>query len=403
MASPTEHAAVNASGAHCWAHCTASPALVKANKHRIVDNGSDYSRLGTTQHSWNEKLLREEVTLEEIPSEHRPWAEMWREHLWTLMDGPGEPYIEAQVPLFYALDDKPGTMDFGWVSEQRITIRDYKHGEGQPVSPEFNEQLAIYAQSLITHLHNEGLHSFAPETVVDIGIVQPRYRGEDAIKVWITSVAELAEFCASVITPAVEIIRAGEQITYAPSVDVCRFCKAKEFCTARATAFEALPSSLNPLEVFTDLDAPEVDTLTDEQLASIYRNGKQITKFIADVEAYLTNAVLDGRQIEGTKLVMGREGNRKYVDQEKAEKTFRNWGLKFEDFSDRVMHSPAKMEKHPVVKSKMENTRSANIFQGLLERAPAKRVLALIEDKRPAVDATDPLPAEFTDLDVVDE
>jgi hypothetical protein len=215
-----------------------------------------------------------------------------------------------------------------------------------------------------------------------------------APRVWETTVAELALFCETHIDPAIAKIQSGEGLEFAPSEDVCRWCPAKPrkgnkstlVCEARVNAaLEGFPPSLNPLHGLVDLDGAE-GCLTDDQILSLIKNADVIKNLAEEAKLTAFNRALENNPIPGTKLVMGREGNRQWSSEEAVETLFRNQKLKAEDFSKRVFLSPAAMEKHEVIKAKFKDSeRFKNRFAALIERAPAKKVVALEDDKRPSV------------------
>src|SRR4029079_12509676 len=107
--------------------------------------------------------------------------------------------VESKIPLFYSPDEN-GTVDYlyarvGLNGEiEEIFIRDLKFGSGVPVDAEENTQLAIYAWSVILLLANL-LGDIPGHVPVSIGIHQPRYRDDENVKLWHTSVGELEAFC----------------------------------------------------------------------------------------------------------------------------------------------------------------------------------------------------------------
>ena len=367
------HARLAPSAAKRWLSCTASVAYCEQNRHRIPeDTGSDYSREGTQAHEWAQLILTGALNMEDIPEVNiKPltaYVSECNKHT-------GERLIEESVPLFY--DEGEGIVDYGCLTESALVVRDLKWGQGTFVPVEENPQLWIYALSIADKINAEGIFTVGPDTEINLGVVMPRYAGsDDPVQTWSTTLRKSLDFRSKVLEVSQDI-RDGKNLVFAPSEDACRWCPAKGFCDARR----------GQVEDFVDLtDASKMEIILpqtdDTRLVEIYAKRKQIKAFLEHLEDYLTARALDGNPAEGTKIVMGREGNRQYVDHDKADTFLSGQGVKAEDrYAPRVLKSPAQIEKllpplQPRGQSRWEN---------LVQRAPGKPVLALLDDKRPAV------------------
>lgn len=430
--STNTHARLSPSGSKRWINCTASIGYIEANSHRISGDGSSsYSNEGTQAHEYAEQYLNGLIGLGEIPNDFQMPLGVYFNHLREMIvDNPkGEILIEREAPLFYEPDEikkerdgkivmeRPtGTVDFALVTDDKIVIRDLKYGQGVAVDAEDNSQLAIYAMSIIRELQEDGLYDFDQSTVVDIGIVQPRYRGDEPVKTWVITLAELENYCKD-IEDAVTAIKYGAEISlggirFDPGEDTCRWCPAKGFCAARLEAmsetFEV--ESFDALALLPDLtkDEKQQDAegrifikeaflqkdYDDQQLLAIFAKRKQITGLLDDIEEYLSTRVLSGEVISGLKVVKGREGNRAWNDIEGADKLIKQ-KLKMEERMDMSLKSPTQLEK--LLKLSEQSTRFQNLFNGFVSRSEGKPVVALESDKRPAIEVSVNLLPDMSD------
>lgn len=345
-------------------------------------------------------------------------------------------FVEEQIPLFYQ-EEQTGTADFiGVVAKDRVVSRfigrDLKFGAGVLVNSTESTQLAIYIYSAIKRL--EGIYSFGPETMVDLAVFQPRHREGAEQQPWVLTLADLATFCQEIEYAAIrareganrvrakigspgrdvspeEILEAAPMLRFHPEEGdggSCRWCKTKAFCGKRLAALTedmdtphlnaedmlAMMPDLskeesklfveNRIELVAERIGNPGTILTDEYLVTLYRRSKGIKKFLDDISEYLEGRLLDGEEVDGVQLVMGREGNRAWANEEAADTFLRNQGLKQEDRYDMKLKSPTAIEKALAPKLKTVK-RTANRFNELVTRSPAKRVIALADDKRPAV------------------
>lgn len=392
--------------------------------HYLEEDSDEYNRLGTQAHDWAEKVLIGDIELEEVPADFiKPVGTYVFECRRKAEEVEGmEPFIEAEVPLFYDKHET-GTMDFAVVSQDLVRVHDYKHGEGIYVDVEENPQLAIYAMSTMEYLEDERLYQFTPDTVVEIEIIQPRHRQWQPGECWVLTYQDLKSFCARHITPARDAILEGIDTVFAPSYHACLFCKLKAFCGARLhhlsqglpmnddsrneaefleglptydergseKAFiEAHPDPLDRIGIYTS----EYGTVPVEQMVKIYANKKGIIAFLGDIEKFLTRIGLAGDPAPGTKIVMGRQGNTEWTDDAEAEKLLENQGFKKNERCVIEVVSPTRAKEllGDKIDLKKKNNphlspRLANAFNQLLYRSPAKKVLALESDKRPAVES----------------
>jgi len=426
--SHNQHARLPPSGSKQWAGCLASLAFIEANAHRIPeDKGSVYANEGTEAHDWAAKVFLKQVTIEEVPENFRPHVKDYVEHC---LDGvhQAQVFIEVKIPLFYQTDES-GTCDFAAVAKDgsRIKVRDLKYGAGVLVSSMENSQLAIYGLSLLRWLETEHEKEFSPDMVVDIAVFQPRHREGADQAPWVISYADLELFGAALenkarkATKGVETVRKRQQeevlmgifvedrscakvtevtgLSFAPEEGdhgACRWCDAKAFCEARLSSIAgslpktdlrdfvaAMPDLTKeeaklPVQARVEIQGP----LDDAFLVEVVRCASGLKKYLEDVHEYLETRVLDGDQVAGTKLVMGREGNRAWTDTEAVDKWLTGH-LKKDQRYDYKLKGPAKIEV--ILKEKLESTRTKNKFESLIGRSPAKKVLALAEDKRSAV------------------
>ena len=118
---------------------------------------------------------------------------------------------------------------------------------------------------------------------------------------------------------------------------------------------------------------------------ALWSNRKNITAILADVEAYLESLAEQGRPAPGTKLVMGREGNRKWADEEAAENFLaRTAKLKQDERFKFVLISPTQAEE--ILSDKLTDRQQKRLKE-LITRNPGTPSLAPADDKRPAIAA----------------
>lgn len=389
------HSRLAPSASKRWTTCTASVDYIRRNADLIpADTGSVYSREGTEAHDHAAAVLLRQTHIEDIPKSFRPHVAMYVDHCRSLVGPDTEVLVESSVPLFYQPGDT-GTVDFAVVSEDLVAVRDLKYGAGVQVDAVENTQLAIYALSLIRDLQADGLYSFRPDTLVSMGIVQPRYRGDEPIKVWELPLVELERFAAEQILAPAEDIKAGS-VEFAPSEDACQWCPCKGFCQARAVSLSGPlgDNGLDDLAFLPDLTKKDLSLPTPERIAAVsgplaeetmvalWNRRKEITRWLDDIEEWLTDRAKRGTPAAGTKLVQGRPGNRKWADETAAERWLRK--LPAAERFVRTLISPT------VAEEKLDDLLGSNPrlrarFDALVARADGRPVLAPESDKRPAI------------------
>lgn len=312
------HSDLSPSGSKRWLSCKAQPGFIKALKKAgkvPEDDNSVWSDEGTVAHDWCSDVLTGKVTLDKVPNDFKPHVKEWVEICNALKFETGckTPLIEQKVPLFYLPEDK-GTVDFAVWGDSGIHIRDFKYGQGVFVDAEENTQLAIYALSLIRYLESKGW-LFDGDTIVTMGIFQPRYRGQVKYRIWTITLDELEEFCEQdqkITETAKEILTTDWQdLPFSPGKDVCQFCPAKKanVCQARQNAmFEGFPKPPTESDFSMD-DLLPISEIPTKDLVSIYRNRKMIAAFLKEVETYVNSLAANGDVPEGLKFIRGRAGN----------------------------------------------------------------------------------------------
>lgn len=393
------HSRLAPSSSKSWCNCTASVQFIRVNKDRLPpDRGSVYADEGTQAHTYAEQILNGTLADADLPDQFAPVLEYTSRCKELANRWGGTILIEEKVPLFY-LPEETGTVDFGLLCDNGLFIRDLKYGAGVEVHAEENEQLAIYAQSLVEDLAL--MYDINDNLPVSIGIVQPRYVGEDIEKLWTISVKDLREFTLKARESAalillnesdpVSFVRSGGKLVYAPSIEACRWCKGKALCKFRIdTALEAFTTDARIIDQFEDLDAeaplvlPSIEALTDKQIASALRHKETVTKFFEDAVELAQSRALNGKPVEGTKLVSGREGNKTWKDEDAAARGIDTM-IPDDELYVRKIISPTKalvLIKKKVDKAQLAAFKAEHVF-----RSPGKPIVALAEDPRLAISA----------------
>lgn len=323
MPTPKEHALLSASSASRWLVCTASPRF----EENFPETTSEYAEEGRLAHSFCElKVLKKFTTSitqktfttrinklkknDLYQPEMEKTSDFFIEHLTELaMSYDAPPYVAAEVRVDFSeyVPEGFGTCDNIMIGGDTITITDYKHGKGVPVSAERNSQMMLYALG--------ALNKYAPiygDTIkkARLCIDQPRIQSE--LSIWETTVDELKAWGTS-IRPTAEkaFMGFGE---YVPG-EHCRFCRGKAQCKARAdihTAVEEFKDCVPEAKA-----EPGQNTLTNAQIGDLLVRCADLVSWYKDLEEYALNATLNGEEIPGWKAVAGR-ANRTFTDQDAA-------------------------------------------------------------------------------------
>lgn len=370
---PRKHALLAASAAARWLNCTAAPHF----EAQFPDSVSEYAVEGTLAHALAEcklrkryldtnprsvasklsKLRKDERYNEEMETATDAYLDVVADQIMEYDSQPGVA-VEVRVDLSSYVPESFGTCDCCIIGGGVLSILDYKHGKGVPVSAEANPQIMLYALGALDRyrlVYGDTIHT------VRMTIVQPRLGSTSTY----TLTVEQLRAWGNSIRPAAQEAFAGPG-TFRPG-DWCRFCRGKAQCRARADRYTAL-------EDFKDIQPA---TLSDAEIGELLERGKALTQWYKDLEAYASEALLQGKPIPGWKIVAGRSV-RTWSDQDAAFEAAKAAG-----YDEALLYERTPLTLSAVEKL-MGKTAFAETLGSYVIKPPGKPTLAPESDKRPA-------------------
>lgn len=390
-----QHAFLSASSAHRWSMCTAAPHYeaqfpdkdpgVYANEgtlaHKICELTVQYNAGQITKRKYNSQLRK--CQNEELYSEEMlRTAEFYAEHIWQAsMAYESKPYIATEVRVDFSeiVPEGFGTCDCCMIGDSRLSIFDYKHGKGVQVSAENNPQMRLYALGALRQYS-----MFYQIETVSMSIIQPRITEDVSCEE--ISVEDLIKW-GEQLKPIAQKAYSGEGAEFKEG-PWCRFCKGRAVCRARADNATALEDFMNMpiIGKMTDEEKmqrtsaeiagfPVSHVLSDKEVGDLLERGARLVQWYDDLKAYAQEAILEGKDIPGWKVVEGR-ATRQWDDPEAALEEFKKAGFDEAVLFDRKAKSLSELEKM-VGKKKFAEIAGAHIL-----RPPGKPTLVVESDKR---------------------
>lgn len=382
-----KHALLSASGAHRWLECTPSAQL----ELQFPQSTSEYAEEGTAAHELCELTARYwlgEISEAEYENQRdelakgkyynaemqecaNDYAKFVAEKAAAARETCEDAFtaLEVRVDFSKYVKDGFGTGDCIIVSDNVLEIIDFKYGKGVRVEAAGNPQMKLYA--LGAYLEYNTLFDIDS---VRMTIFQPRLSGvqsSDEI-----TVKELLEWAEKYVKPRAKLAYKGEG-EFAPSEEVCKFCRAKAQCKARAD---------KNLKLFDE--APDVLLLTPEDAGKILEQAGDIQSWLADLESLVSSTLLAGQPVEGWKMVEGRS-NRRFADELKVVDAMKAAGYDESLLYERKLITLTQMEKDFGKKAVAET------LGELIVKPQGKPTLAPAKDKRPEFRPEEQLLAEF--------
>lgn len=314
------HARLSASGSDRWLNCQQSVRKEEGYK----NTSSIYAEEGTLAHEladielrrWKggmdeaqfestyEVLMRRigvfndtfktKISFTEMQSEVAKYVDVVIEEFNILLaqNEFTELFVEQKLDLTEVIPEGFGTGDAVIVSDGLMVVCDLKYGKGVEVDATENSQLMLYGFG--AYMANKDFYFIDR---VKVMVIQPRINNVSSFEI---SVKDLLDWAYGVVKPTAELAMAGKGEL--KSGKWCKFCKAKADCSQYAE------DSMRTMQLaFYDEYEPESpDTLNMKQIAFVLKNGETAKQWVDAVFAKAKELLLDGKEIEGYKLVEGR-------------------------------------------------------------------------------------------------
>jgi hypothetical protein len=313
-------------------NCAGSVGLLKDLHIEQDSDEPEYRSLGTSAHktadtclktgaeAW--ELINQEMGKHKVDAEMATAVQVYLDEITAIKTANpgGKEYIEYGIDYAEFHKDFYGTLDWGYVVNKKLWVRDYKHGEGVAVEVEDNPQIKYYAFGLLRH-HPE-------VTDVDLGIVQPRIVYLDPVRTWETTGNDIRTWAERELKPAMERTALDNDLDAGAW---CRFCPAKLVCPLMWSLFGAAMQT----------DPKQVVNLTPDIFGKSYQYLAPLKSFVAAFEAEAFNRLNRGDKIPEIKMVE-KKSNR--VFKAGADQIFvPKYGS--EAYTKPALKGPAEMEK----------------------------------------------------------
>lgn len=351
------------------------------------------------------------------------------------VDLPGEHYIETRVDFsrLTPIPDQGGTCDHAACSPGLLIGTDLKMGQS-PLNIVYAAEDIDDPRALITQPDGTVVFNGNPQVLIYllgffyrwdhkynfqeivVRIAQPRL---DHFHEWTTTREELLKFADYVKVRAHDAWVPNAPRT--PSKKGCRWCRVKGTCAAilswkhQATdgIFDAVADAVGEdgvIEgVFSVVDSkdmelakreldlspeqaqlPEIAMLSTAQMAKILEHRKVFEDWMKAIHEELTSRAIGGEEIPGFKVVVGKEGNRKFVVAEEDPTWLPDQlafvGLEGDDALEKKIVSPAQAEARLKTKYGLRAKVAASLIAHLVVRDPGKRTLVPSSDKREEIE-----------------
>jgi len=342
-----KHSPLGPSSANRWFECAGSIELIKqASK----EPSNVHAERGTAAHGVVEACLGTEKSVWDFEDEEYPGGELNEEDIQAVEDtidwveeqiGPEDMlFKEVKIDLNILFPDLYGTLDIVIGNTDTLKVYDYKHGSGQAVEVEDNEQLLYYALGAIAKYapHQQRLLGWGNAyKTVEIGILQPRKDHVDGpFRTWVVPPEALDAFAIKLRTKALATTKPNASLNPGSH---CRWCPAKAICGAMYS---------QTLEVtkadFRKKELPTINQLEIEDISKILQHEELITSWLKSLKSYALQTLERGGKVPGFKLVKKR-ANRVWTDEKAAQNCLLDTGLDNDETHDFKFKSPAKIEK----------------------------------------------------------
>lgn len=361
------HALLSASSAHRWLECPPSAVANEAypdqetsfaNEGTLAHEVAEWVASGKSKNHTLDKGQDEGITKEMVfcAQEYADYIDEQKKSNDAIV------LLEQRVDFSPWVPDGFGTCDCIIIQDETLTIIDYKYGQGVMVSATNNPQMKLYA---LGAMNDYGIAMDVKK--IELHIFQPRMNN---VSTDTLTVEELMEWAEKTVKPTAEKAIQGKG-KYAPG-EHCRFCQHGGKCRA-LTKLCTEYLDTHGLRVALPVLAPH-------EVADVLRMEPMVSLWLKKVKEQAITTLMNGEELPGYKLVEGKLGNRKWVDEQKVMETLRVAGYSHVEITETKLLSPSGMDK-AIGKKKV-----AELLEGHIERAPGAPTIAPITDKRPALD-----------------
>jgi hypothetical protein len=314
----------------------------------------------------------------EVTEEMAAYVKVFVDHCRQIIKGcwHDEWWVERQFTLAALNPPDPmfGTADF--VAYDRflhtLHVVDLKYGQGVVVEVEGNKQLRYYGLGAILSLDQS-----YPISKVVLTIVQPRVSHPDGtVRSEELAYMDILEFSGELLDAARETQNPNAELNPGSH---CRFCPASGICPAQRTrALEIAQTEFEVIEV-EEFVPPAPSMIPDDQFFSMLGKLHVLDEWMRAMRARAMEKLERGEDVPGFKLVQ-RRANRKWTDEVAVEEILTSQGVPVEEFTERSLKSPAKIEKAVGGKKKFEA-----LLGGVVEKKSSGYTMVPDFDPRPAL------------------
>ena len=360
------HAKLSPSSAERWLHCPGSIQLVEQLDEQglLEEDDSTFAAEGTAAHEFAAAVLERSKEPATMVDDVLGWRADMVEHveayadyvrmIWDQCDG----HIQVETPVEFDqwVSGGRGTLDAAVLDFNTMTahVVDFKYGVGHLVRAKDNPQLKLYAAGVMQTFAWAGeMKRFI------LTIVQPR---KDSISTFEISREELLDWLEDEVRPAATTALAPDA-PLVPSVEACRWCRARALCKARAE---------KNLDAFRSALGRSVSALTPAEIADTLLQTDDMKKWLSDIEDEALRIARSGKELPGFKVVRARARRRWIKGQEEVIAAT----LGEEAWTKKLIG---------LTEAQKKLGKDHSIFSTCVETPEGKETLAPVSDPRPSV------------------